>query len=131
MGALPRISGVRRVPLAALIVALVALVIPTIGVFASVEFAGWQTGHGHIGMAAAVAHDSHPYDDHTDQSGDVASDIVFIPSDDGSVASALTPTHALLELTFVASGAAHPSSLDQALAPAGTQPSVPVPPPRA
>lgn len=129
MGALTRGSGTCRVPLAALVVALVALVIPTLGVFASAEFAAWQANHGHIGTAAAIAHHSHPYDDHTHDQA--ASEVVFTPSDDGSVASALVPSRALVELTFVAGGAAHASMPDQAMTPASTQPLVPVPPPRA
>lgn len=131
MGILARTPGTRPVPLATLIVALVALVIPTLGVLANAEFAAWQSGHGHVGGAAAVAHHSHPYEDRTNESGGVASDIVFTPSDDGSVALALIPARALLELMFVAGGRVHASALDRAVAPGGTQPSVPVPPPRA
>ena len=131
MGALARTAGTDRVPVAALIVALVALVIPTLGVFASVEFAAWQANHGHIGAAAAVAHHSHPYDDYSHDDTTPATDVVFTPSDDGSVASVLTPTRALVELTFLAGGAAHANMPDEAIAPAGIQPRVPVPPPRA
>ena len=107
---------------AALIVALVALVIPTLGVFASIEFAAWQANHGHIGSAAAVAHHTHSYDDHTHDGSDAASDVVFTPSDDGRVASALTPTRVLVELTFLAGGTAHAHMPDEAIAPAGIQP---------
>ena len=124
MGVSARTAETDRVPVAALIVALVALVIPTLGVFASIEFAAWQANHGHIGSAAAVAH-------HTHDGSDAASDIVFTPSDDGSVASALTLTRALVELTFLAGGTAHANMPDEAIAPAGIQPRVPVPPPRA
>ncbi len=127
MKAVARTPGTRRVPLAILVVAVLALVTPTIGVIASIEFAARQPGHGHIGSGVAIAHHTHAHDD----GNTAADDVVFTPSDDGSVASALAFAHPPVDVGFLAAGGIYATPSIEHAAPTDVQTRIPPPPPRA
>jgi len=117
-----------RIGVLLLALAFAALATPTMGIIGNGQFAAWQPDHGHVGTAAAIAHHTHSYDTNNGSSG--SGDVVFTPSDDGSVATAITLAAPIAELAGPTADL--PGELtDVGHVPAGIRLRVPVPPPRA